>query len=643
MDGLQSNEELELLYEIKSIDNIVKPTAVDWIYDLEVFPNLFCVTFLNAETQEKKVYGVFGERDTRAELREFLSQPIRLVGYNNLAYDGVILYAIAFQLRNGPTDFALSQLFNISSKLISRDWNDKTIQRYPKGIKYTQLDLMQIMNFHSLGIGLKQVAINLKWPRIQDLPLPYNYEIQTVDEVKMILDYNLNDVLITQELYRAIQSKIKLRDDLSNLYNVDLGNSSDSNMANKLLERIYTQSTGVDIRDLKELRTKRDSILIGDCMGENISFRTHILQKLHEDLKGITVRSTNQYAYKRIVQIGSTIYDLGVGGLHSRDIPSKFIADESCVYRDSDVISYYTSIMLENNIKPEHLDHKFLPIVSNIKKERTDAKKSGDDVKSEGLKITINSIFGKLRSDTFWLEDPKAFLSVTVSGQLYLLMLIESLELNGIHVISANTDGIITKVTKENEVSYKHITSDWMKLTGFELEFTDYSLYVRTDVNNYLAVPIKGKIKTKGRYAQKIDLMKGYKHPITSRCLYEYFVNKKPVCDTLSESRDILDYCISQKTGGKFQLEHHTLKGVEKLQKTNRFYIANRGGILIKRNNDSNEKTGLYVGKQVRILNNYDPSLPFESYDVDISFYRKEAQSYIEEIEPSIIQASFGF
>jgi hypothetical protein len=616
---------------------------MDWIYDLEVFKNLFCVTFINPETQETKVFGVYKSRDTREELRKFLDNPYRLVGFNNLTYDGVILYAIAYQLKSGPVDHALSQLFNISKKLISRDRDDKSICRYPKGIKYTQLDLMQIMNFHSMGIGLKQVAINLKWHRIQDLPLPYDYTIQTADEVKTVLDYNLNDVLITQELYKAIQPKIKLREELGKLFKVELSNSSDSNMANKLLERIYTQSTGQDIRDIKDLRTKRDTICIGECMGKNISFLTPTLKSLHAELQNTHVHAIGEFAYKKSVKVGNTTYDLGVGGLHSRDNSAKFISDSDYLYRDADVASYYPNIMLLNDIKPDHLDTSFIDILRSITTERIEAKKTGRKVKAEGLKITINSIFGKLRSDTFWLEDPKAFISVTVSGQLYLLMLIESLELNGIPVISANTDGVIAKIHREKLSSYTDICNTWSQLTGFDLECTDYEVYVRSDVNNYLTKKANGETKAKGRYIQDVDLMRGYKHPITSKCLYEYFINQKPVLDTLDDSRDILDYCISQKTGGKFQLEHHTLGGIDKLQKTNRFYIANRGGILIKRNMDTGKESGLYAKEQVRLLNNYDHTLPFDAYDVDMEFYRKEAQSYIEEIEPSIIQASFGF
>ncbi len=42
------------------------------------------------------------------------------------------------------------------------------------------------------------------------------------------------------------------------------------------------------------------------------------------------------------------------------------------------------------------------------------------------------------------LCDKKQCIKVTINGQLFLLMLIEKLELAGIHIISANTDGIVS-------------------------------------------------------------------------------------------------------------------------------------------------------------------------------------------------------
>lgn len=615
-----------------------------WFYDLEVFPNLFCVTFKNADTGEERVFGVYGDRDGREKLRTFLDQPMTLIGFNNISYDGPVLYAMAYLYRNQSPSDALWNLFQFSAKLIDGEGrfdDDVKRCRYPRGIKYNQLDLMKILAFDALGVGLKQTAINLRWHRIQDLPLPYDQDVLRKD-VQVVLDYNRNDVLITQELYKHIQPQIKLRQELSTLYGVDLMNASDSMMANILLEKIYTQS-GQDVRALKDKRTKRQHIRLVDCLGKNIEFTTPIMQDTFSYLNELVLSPQNKYGFKRHVKIGKTTYDLGIGGIHSRDKAGKFLSNSDFIIRDADVASYYPNIIIQNGLTPAHLGSEFVTILRQITQERLAAKKAGEKAKADGLKITVNSIFGKTNSDTFWLEDILVFLSVTISGQLYLLMLIEALEGAGIEVISANTDGIVSRIPVRLEDTYRQICEWWQHKTGFELEFTDYSIYVRSDVNNYLTVKGKGESKAKGRYVQDVDLKKGYKYPIVARCLYEYFVNGQSVDDTLSGCTDILDFCISQKTGGKFQLEYHTVGSVEVLQKTNRFYIANSGGVLIKRNKDTHAESGLYVGETVQLLNTHYDELPFDNYDVNLDFYRNEAQKYIEEIEPSIVQMGFAF
>jgi hypothetical protein len=333
-------------------------------------------------------------------------------------------------------------------------------------------------------------------------------------------------------------------------------------------------------------------------------------------------------------------YELGVGGLHSKDGPGVFVSDELHIIRDADVGSYYPNIMINNNIRPEHLGEDFVTILKNITTERLAAKKSGEKVKADALKITVNSIFGKLGSETFWLEDARAMLSVTVSGQLYLLMLIESLAEAGIENISANTDGVVSRIPVGKENVYYEICKKWELLTRFELEYTDYKKYIRSDVNNYITEKPDGKTKEKGRFSQEVNLKKGYRYPIVPLCLYNHFIHGKPVDETLLEHHDILDFCISQKTGRQFQMELHSpVDGsVTVLQKNNRFYICQKGNILVKRNISNNNTTGVYVGNQVKILNDYDIEIPFEEYNVDLSFYKREIEKIIYEIEPPFEQ-----
>ena len=602
----------------------------DWAFDIEVFPNFFDVTFLNINDESViKTFVVSWDLhiDEKSKLCEFLDNEVNLlIGYNNLFYDEVIMELLYdYNGKNVNAD-----MYEMSQKIITSNRDDHTPIR--KEYKWPQLDLMKMMAFDKLGVSLKQCAINLRWHRIQDLPLPYDQFIKRED-VEKIIEYNINDVLITNELYKAMQPQINLRKDLSNIYNVELRNASDSKIANVLLEKFYSDSTDIDMKEVKYKRTKREFLWLRDCLCSGIKFKTKKLRNLKFEIINSLVVAENNWAFKKEIEFGNCIYELGVGGLHSSDLPGKFVSDDKYIILDQDCVSYYPSIIINNKIKPDHLNEDFVDILKKITAERIEAKKTGDKVKADGLKITINSIFGKLGSETFWLEDPKAMLSVTVSGQLFLMMLIEDMTLAGIEVISANTDGIVCKIPRELEDKHKEVCHQWETETGFSLEFTPYDLYVRSDVNNYIVKKSDGHTKEKGRYLRELDLKKGYHYPVVAQSMYNYFVNNKSLDESLYENRDIFDYCLSQKSGKDFRMEYRDGDNVEQLQKTNRYYISKTGGTLIKVNKKTGSEIGLSVGKLSKILNDYDANIPFEDYDVDFDYYKDEALKYISEIE----------
>jgi len=604
-----------------------------YIFDIETFPNYFLCSFLNLnDAEEIKSFTISWDLgiDELPDLKTFLDQEVAmLIGYNNLSYDTPILEYVY----NYAGTKINKDIYALSQKIISRERGEVFYGQ--KSYLWEQMDLMKLMAFDKLGVSLKQCAINLKWKKIQDLPLPYDHKVVKKD-IELIQKYNINDLLISFELYKKLQDQIELREKLGKIYDVNLASASDSKVANVLLEKFYTEQSGLELKQIRNLRTVHEFLWLKDCISPKIKFKTQKLHDLRKEIAQTLVVSENNFAYKKKLSFGGNRYELGVGGLHSEDESGKFVSDADVIIRDADVSSYYPNIIISNNIVPAHLDNNFIEILKKITKERVGAKKLKDKAKADGLKITINSIFGKLGSETFWLQDARAFLSVTVSGQLFLLMLIESLVLAGIEVVSANTDGIVCRFTKDLEKEYSGVCEWWQKETGFELEYTDYSLYIRSDVNNYLVKKTDDKTKEKGRYSEEGDLKKGYKYPIVPHILYQYFVNGISVEETLKSCTDILDFCISQKTGKDFVLEYRTEKETLKLQKTNRFYISNNGGELVKVRQENGSEIGLYVGNKTRLLNDLDDRLTIDFYDVNYAFYAEEAGKYIGEIEESV-------
>jgi len=606
-----------------------------YAYDIECLKNLFTATFVNVDDEsDKHVFYIGLGKEDYSEILQFLNNQMALVGYNCQSYDDPMLrFLIVYK-----GDKVNSELHKLSAKLVDDGYKqDKVILalRYPKTFTYPwhSIDLMRILAFDKLGISLKQVAINLKWHKIQDMPIDHNTSVH-INELDMILDYNLNDVLITKRLYEEITPIRELRNQLSKIYSVDLTSASDSRVANIILESIYANEMKIDIRQLRDMRTSRDKVFLGECIAKFVKFKTPSLNEVLDRISSNYVNRFNNYRYSETVYFANCKFALGIGGLHTEDVPGIFITDDKYIIQDLDVASYYPNLIINNNFYPKHLGIGFIQVLKRITQERISAKKAGDKVKADGLKITINSIFGKLGFEHFWLLDAKQMLSTTVTGQLGLMMLVEDLYLNGIQVISANTDGIVCKIPRELEGKYYEVTKNWEKETSLELEFTQYDKYIRRDVNSYITVKKDGSTKEKGAFLKEVDLKKGYHMPIVAKALSAYYVSGVPIKKTLYDCRDIMEFCISQKSAPSYSIELHTSKGIQPLQKTNRFFITKRGGALFKKDNFSNRRVGFYVGRLVRILNDYDPNLPFEDYQVDLSFYEKEVMKIVDEIEP---------
>ena len=608
----------------------------NYIYDIECFPNLFAVTFVNADSEGgKQVYYTGFGNDERATLKKFLNTEPTLVGYNSVNYDDAML-RFAMQYQGDDLSF-LKDIHNLSCSLVSDAFdNDKNIRelRYPrKKSSWKTIDLMKILAFDKMGISLKQTSINLKWHKIQDLPLPPDTDVSKND-LGLILDYNLNDVLITKKLYETIAPIRRMRDELGKIYHIDFSSASDSKIANLILEHTYSKELNMDVREIRDMRTQRESVLLAECIAPFVKFFTQTLKDMLDRISTRVVYSYEKYVYSEKIYFANCKFALGIGGLHSDDAPGVFITDEDYIIQDMDVASYYPNLIINNNFYPEHLGESFIKVLKSITDARLDAKRAGRKVEADGLKITANSIFGKMGFEYFWLYDPKQMLSTTLTGQLGLLMLIEGLHQNGIEIISSNTDGIVCKIPIALEARYYEISHAWEKLTNLQLEFTPYKKYVRRDVNSYITQKESGEIKAKGAFLEEVDLKKAYHMPIVAKAMNAYFINGVPVEQTVKTCTDIMEFCISQKSGKNYGIEYHTTKGIEKLQKTNRFYVTTDGGVLIKREKTSGKLIGVMAGSYVRVLNDFDPGVPFGDYKVNHSFYIQEVMKIVHKIEP---------
>ena len=423
-------------------------------FDLEVFPQFFSAVFFDVDEETYTTFYVLGV-DEYDEVYNNMVNFIKgnmIIGYNNKSYDDLILNSI---LKNEKID--VKEIYKLSVRIISRQSNNKPLWKdeYLKWLMrqynkmYTSIDLMKILAFDKLYIGLKQCSVNLRHDKVQDLPKPFNEPVES-HEVSKILEYNKNDVVITTKLFLKLTADIALRADIKKDYNVDVSSGSKTYIAKAILNHYYAEYTGLNYSDFRYNKTTRDILRFRECISSGIKFTTAPYNKMLSDLNKIEVFETKG-ALDYTFRTESKGFQFGMGGLHSIDSPAIYEETDKYYVIDADVASFYPRLMINEKIKPDHLTDSFIDILSDLTDRRLEAKAKGDFKTADALKISINSMFGLLNFNNYWLYDPKAAVSVTINGQLYLLMLIEALTSNGFEVISANTDGVTAKVPKDRE------------------------------------------------------------------------------------------------------------------------------------------------------------------------------------------------
>lgn len=183
--------------------------------------------------------------------------------------------------------------------------------------------------------------------------------------------------------------------------------------------------------------------------------------------------------------------------------------------RTADVGSYYPSLILNAGMTPTtQLGPLFSEIYGEAYRERLAAKAAakkltpGTPEHTEqstvegGFKIVLNGTFGKLFSRFSIFYAPEFGIAVTIGGQRPGLMLIERLELSGIRVVSANTDGIEMLVPAGREWLAEQIIEWWQRATNLTLDTKSYLALAARDVNNYISLQFDGSVKRKGVFGE---------------------------------------------------------------------------------------------------------------------------------------------
>lgn len=461
--------------------------------DIENYKNYFLIAF--------KGWGKYHilEAPFNPHKLSWIMHNYRTVGFNSIKFDlPVIWYSYVTQDHRD-----LCQL--VSALILEGLWYQQAQQEFKFKIFPTpHIDCIEVA---PLKGSLKLYGARLHAPRIQDLPFDLSLPL-TEEQKPIVKNYCFNDLDTTELLFDFMKERIELRQNMSTEYQLDLLSKSDAQIAEAVLIKEVTKLNGI--------RPKRPNITVGTKFNYipplYLKFQTPILQKLLETIKqakfiiGLTGKVGLPEELKASVKIGIAEYRLGNGGLHSSEENVCYKATNNISIVDRDVRSYYPRLTTTLKLYPRAMGPAFLVAYENIIQSRFAAKDANRTTEANGKKIVVNGAGGKYSDPYSVLYDPELTIQQNITGQLDLLLAIELFELCGMQVISANTDGIVTLVKKEQEIKYLECVAYWENLTGFQTEETRYASYWARDVNSYFAVKVGAKtikdIKVKGPYSE---------------------------------------------------------------------------------------------------------------------------------------------
>lgn len=561
-----------------------------FVWDCEVFPNYLLFCFIDVKTQERIEFSYL-TTPTLGDLgkfEQFILDPNKaFIGYNssfdeNIAAATLYLYSV---LRSPDRKYNMNAFIPVikavaNCMISSDDYIDAAVDSLfmtdtfpsnkgiayetrvalseykkqnsfhrPKILKHLSIDLMRL---HDLQTSLKLLEAK-SGCRILESAINFDIQIKE-DSINQIREYCYNDCEILITLFHRAETinGLSLRSALSEKFGVAetqlIPLSSPAVVSSVIPTAVKRQYNILSLKSLMQHSTNAYKDVSGaDIIDQIITAQTEPFKTLlckmrsHIYLNGSEVNSYNE-------KIGS--YTVGIGGLHSDFPPVDITADEDTIILDLDVTSFYPTLILKYNLGPESWRNEFLTVYKQIYEDRLKAKKQGRTTEANGLKLLLNSTYGKFGVESSVFFSPLSRLGVVLNGQAWLLELLDSVtQVPGLQVLQANTDGITICFQQTELGLVQQIRGNWEQKSGFKLEEKKYVRFFAKDVNNYIAIDTLGEAKVKGCYAPNELFQSGgiVIPPVVKLAAVEYIRSGKPIEEFVANHKNAIDFMICGK------------------------------------------------------------------------------------------------
>lgn len=431
------------------------------------------------------------------------------IGHNNDAYDNHILEAVLHD----------ENVYAKSKRIINSAFRPKA------NLGIMTYDLM-CCRFYSLKMTELLVG---KAIHTSDVDFNLNRPL-TDEEKKFTEDYNKDDLEQTFHNFLELQDIMVLRLNLIQEFHID----------KKFLTATEARlaALALNSKQIPGLENQYVAPKIYDTL--QIKNQAVIDYYLSEGFRKVATGEN-----KLTVTLCGVEHQLGSGGIHA--------ARKKCHETDMlylDVSGYYNLVMINYDLLPRTIPPEGKELYEYMYHQQLKLK-GVDDTKRWVYKTILLAVFGASMNEHTDFYDPQIGSLITITGQLFLVDLLEKLE-GKVKLIQSNTDGIIVKpLETSSKEEVLGIVNEWCTRTGFVIKPKEIAEIYQRDVNNYCYRMPNGSTDTKGDAfigswaidePVKNEFYTAKETAIISKAVLAYLLERTPVEKTVEKYKDNMLY-----------------------------------------------------------------------------------------------------
>ena len=265
------------------------------------------------------------------------------------------------------------------------------------------------------------------------------------------------------------------------------------------------------------------------------------LQIKNQEIKDFFLKGEFLKGRQKTVTICGVKHKLGLGGIHGA---------RSCEHCDKalyfDVSGYYNLTMINYDLLPRSIQIGYEHLYPQMYQQQLEFKITAPE-RRWPYKTILLAVFGAMFNKHCAFYDPYKASLVTMTGQLFIVDLLEKLE-GKVRLIQSNTDGIIAKplpgITNNDILA---IIDEWQERTGYVLHIDEITDIHQRDVNCYMYKK-KGQVCCLGEHKHYQGLTNPYgvqtysakESVITSIATVRFFMDGILPEQTIEEYKDEL-------------------------------------------------------------------------------------------------------